>query len=170
MILNGELAQKVKESFKKFYADEGLFDTIEPFDDKIRPNQIMALSLSFPVLSGDKAVEVLNLVKDKLLTDKGIKTLDAENESYKGRYTGNSVERDSAYHQGTVWTWLLGEYGKAYENIYRRKFVYGKVKELLSDGCIGNIAEIYDADEPREANGALAQAWGVSAMILLNME
>lgn len=170
IILNGELAKTVKESFKKFYADEGLFDTVEPFDEKIRPNQIIALSLSYPVLSGDKAVEVLNVVKDKLLTDKGLKTLNEEDEDYKGKYTGDSVERDSAYHQGTVWPWLLGEYGKAYEKIYRRKFAYGKVKELLSDGCIGNVAEIYDADEPREANGALAQAWSVSAMIHINME
>lgn len=166
-VLNGNLAKKVKESFRKFYNDEGLFDTIDPFNSQIRPNQIIALSLSYPVVSGEKAIEILNLVKDKLLTDKGLKTLNTEDSEYKPRYSGDSFERDSAYHQGTVWTWLLGEYAKAYESVYRRKFAFDKIKGLLCDGCVGNIAEIYDADEPREANGAFAQAWSVSAMMHL---
>ena len=166
-VLNGDLAKKVKESFKKFYHDEGLLDTIEPFNGQIRPNQIIALSLSYPVLSGEKAIEVMEIVKDKLLTDKGLKTLDSGDEEYKGKYVGDALARDSAYHQGTIWTWLLGEYAKAYENVYKRKYVYNNIQDLLTDGCIGNIAEIYDADEPREANGALAQAWGVSAMMYL---
>ena len=166
-VLSGDLAKKVKEAFKKFYNDDGLFDTIEPFNNQIRPNQIIALSLSYPVISGEKAIEVIELVKNKLLTDKGLKTLNNEDSEYKGRYTGDALSRDSAYHQGTVWTWLLGEYAKAYENVYKRKYAYNKIPDLLSDGCVGNIAEIYDADEPREANGALAQAWGVSAMMYL---
>ena len=166
-ILSGELAKKVKESFKKFYDEDGLFDIIEPFNSQIRPNQIMALSLTYPVVTGEKAIEILNLVKEKLLTDKGLKSLASEDEQYKERYSGDSVARDSAYHQGTVWTWLLGEYGKAYEKVYRRKFTFNQIKTLLSDGCVGSVAEIYDADEPREANGAFAQAWGVSAMIHL---
>jgi len=161
------LSKKVKESFRKFYADDGLLDTIDPIREEIRPNQLIALSLSYPVVSGDKAAEILNIVKEKLVTDKGIKTLDAEDEKYCGRYAGDSVKRDSAYHQGTVWTWLLGEYAKAYQNTYHRKFTFNKIEELLNDGCVGSVAEIYDADEPREANGALAQAWGVSAMMFL---
>lgn len=166
-VINGSLAKKVKDSFKKFYNDDGLFDTIEPFNSQIRPNQIIAMSLTFPVLTGDKAVEVMNLVKEKLLTDKGLKTLNAEDEQYRGRYCGDGFARDSAYHQGTVWTWLLGEYAKAYYNVFKKRYVFNKIDELLNDGCIGSIAEIYDADEPREANGALAQAWGVSAMMYL---
>lgn len=161
------LSKKVKESFRKFYTDDGLLDTIDPIREEIRPNQLIALSLSYPVVSGDKAVEILNVVKEKLLTDKGVKTLNQEDEKYCARYIGDSVKRDSAYHQGTVWTWLLGEYAKAYQNTYRRKFAFDKIEELLNDGCIGSVAEIYDADEPREANGALAQAWGVSAMMFL---
>lgn len=166
-VFNGELVKKVRESFKKFYADEGLLDTIEPFSSQIRPNQIIALSLSYPVVSEDKAKEIINIVKEKLLTDKGLKTLNAEDKEYKPKYAGDSFERDSAYHQGTVWPWLLGEYAKAYQNVYKRKFAYNQIEELLNDGCVGNIAEIYDADEPREANGALAQAWSVSAMMFL---
>lgn len=161
------LSKKVKESYRKFYADDGLLDTIEPIREDIRPNQLLALSLSYPVVSGDKAIEILNVVKEKLLTDKGIKTLSADDEKYCARYEGDSFKRDSAYHQGTVWTWLLGEYAKAYENTYHRKYTFNKIEELLNDGCVGSIAEIYDADEPREANGALAQAWGVSAMMFL---
>ncbi|MBO5142516.1 MAG: glycogen debranching enzyme family protein [Clostridia bacterium] len=166
-IINGSLAEKVKMSFKKFYADEGLFDLIEPFNSQIRPNQIIAMSLSYPVLTGDKAIEVLNLVKDKLLTEKGIKTLNSEDSEFKARYEGDSLSRDLAYHQGTVWTWLLGEYAKAHENTFKKKYAFNQINELLNDGCIGNIAEIYDAEEPREANGALAQAWGVAAMMYL---
>ncbi len=166
-VFSGTLALKVKESFKKFYADEGLFDIIEPFNSQIRPNQIIALSLTYPVLAGEKAVEVINIVKDELLTNKGLKTLSAKDLEYKAKYEGDAFSRDSAYHQGTVWTWLLGEFGKAYENVYRKKFAFNNIEELLNDGCVGNVAEIYDAEEPREANGALAQAWGVSAMMHL---
>ena len=166
-VLNGTLAAKVKESFKKFYADDGLFDIIEPFNNQIRPNQIIALSLSYPVLSGEKAIEVINLVKDELLTDKGLRTLNANDSEYKAKYSGDAFSRDSAYHQGTVWTWLLGEYAKAHENVYRKKFNFNNIEELLNDGCVGSVAEIYNAEEPREANGALAQAWGVSAMMYL---
>lgn len=164
---NGSLSQRVKESFRKFYADEGLLDTIDPIREEIRPNQIIALSLSYPVVGGEKAIEILNLVKEKLLTEKGLRTLSPEDKQYIGKYAGDSFTRDSAYHQGTVWTWLLGEYAKAYQNIYHKKFSFMKTQDLLNDGCIGSIAEIYDGEEPREANGALAQAWGVSAMIMI---
>ena len=167
IIFNGELSSKVKEAFKKFYAENGLFDTIEPFSEKIRPNQLMAISLSYPVVFGDKAKEVLELVKNRLLTNKGIKTLDSNDSSYVPRYHGNSFTRDSAYHQGTCWMWLLGEYAKAYNYVYKKKFTINNVKELLEEGCIGSIAEIYDADEPRYPNGALAQAWSVSAINLI---
>lgn len=161
------LSKKVKESFRKFYTDDGLLDTIDPIREEIRPNQIIALSLSYPVVGGEKAIEILSLAKEKLLTDKGLRTLSSEDCQYVGRYSGDSMSRDSAYHQGTVWTWLLGEYAKAYRNIYHKKFTFDKIQELLTDGCIGSIAEIYDGDEPREANGALSQAWGVSAMIMI---
>ncbi len=165
IVFDGRLGKKIKESFKKFYADEGLYDTIDPYNAQIRPNQIMALSLSFPVISGEKAKEVLSLVEEKLLTDKGLRTLDKEDKDYKARYEGDSFSRDSSYHQGTVWPWLLGEYARAYEHINKKKFKLKNVEELLNEGCVGSIAEIYDAEEPRNANGALAQAWSVSAIL-----
>ncbi len=165
IVFDGRLAKKIKESFKKFYADEGLFDTISPYNDQIRPNQIIALSLSYPVLSGDKAKEVFELVKNRLYTDKGLRTLDRNDKNYKPRYEGDSFSRDTSYHQGTCWPWLLGEYAKAFKVINKRKFRYEPALELLNDGCVGNVAEIYDAEEPQNANGALAQAWSVAALI-----
>lgn len=165
IVFDGRLIDKVKESFKKFYADTGLYDTISPYNEQIRPNQIMAVSLSFPVLTGDKAKEVVDLVKERLLTDKGLKTLDSNDKDYKPRYEGDSYNRDISYHQGTVWPWLLGEYAKAYKNVFNKKFTISNAEELLNDGCVGSIAEIYDADEPRYANGALSQAWSVAEII-----
>ena len=165
IVFDGRLAKKVKESFKKFYADDGLFDTIDPYNEQVRPNQIMAISLSHPVVSGEKAAEILHIVRDKLYTLKGIRTLAPEDPEYKPRYEGDSYNRDSSYHQGTCWIWLLGEYAKAYKYINKKAFKISNAEELLNDGCVGSIAEIYDAEEPQYANGALAQAWSVSAVI-----
>ena len=169
IVFDGRLEKKIKESFKKFYADFGLYDTIDPYNEQLRPNQIISLSLSFPVLSGDKAKEVVNLIKEKLLTPDGLKTLSSDDKDYKPRYEGDSYNRDIAYHQGTVWVWLLGEYSRAYQNVFKKKFSIDNAKALLNDGIVGNVAEIYDADEPRYAKGALAQAWSVSALIKILM-
>ncbi|MBQ9267613.1 MAG: glycogen debranching enzyme family protein [Clostridia bacterium] len=160
-----EICKKVKASFTKFFCEKGLFDTIEPENSQIRPNQIMAMGLSFPVISGDKAVEVLELVTKELLTDKGLKTLDSHDSEYRGTYAGGVYERDMSYHQGTVWPWLWKVYGNAYREIKRERFAVANVEELLMDGCIGNVAEIYDGDEPRYAKGAPAQAWSTAAIL-----
>lgn len=162
---NQELSKKVKESYKKFYADEGLLDTIEPFNSDIRPNQLMAIGLTFPVVTGEKAKEILNLVEEKLLTNKGIKTLSSDNKNYKQRYEGGVFERDTSYHQGTVWPWLLKIYYKACENIKQPPTIQNNIQKMLEDNCIGNIAEIYDAEEPRIAKGAYAQAWSTAALL-----
>lgn len=155
----------VKKSFVKFYNNIGLFDTIDPCNSQIRPNQLLTTSLSFPVITGEKAKEVFDVIKEKLYTEKGIKTLHQEDIEYRGRYEGGVYERDISYHQGTAWTWLLGLYKKAYEKIYNEEYKISNIHELLSDRCIGNISEIYDADSPRYAKGAYAQAWSVAAFI-----
>lgn len=160
-----ELSSRVKKSFKKFYNETGLFDTIEPNNSQIRPNQILAIGLSHTVISGQKALEVLELVSEKLLTDKGLKTLDSNDKSYVSVYEGDVYNRDMAYHQGTVWPWLFKVYAKAIKNIKNENFKIEKIEEMLSDCCIGNIAEIYDACEERKAKGAIAQAWSVAAAI-----
>ena len=169
IVFDGRLEKKVKESFKKFYADFGLYDTIDPYNEQTRPNQIISLSLSFPVITGDKAKEIVDLVKEKLLVPQGLKTLSSEDKDYKARYEGDSYNRDISYHQGTVWVWLLGEYAKAYEYVYKKKYAVSNTMDLLNDGIVGNVAEIYDADEPRFAKGALAQAWSVSALLKILM-
>ena len=164
-----ELSQKVKQSFKKFYADEGLMDTIEPFNSQIRPNQLFAIGLSFPVVTGDKAKEIIDFVTNKLYTDKGLKTLDSTDANYKARYEGDVYSRDMSYHQGTIWPWLLLLYTEAYENIYKRKLRVKHLEEFLEDRCVGSVAEIYDAEEPRYAKGAFSQAWSVAALIKIVM-
>ena len=169
IVFDGRLEKKVKESFKKFYAEFGLFDTIDPYNEQTRPNQIIALSLSFPVVTGNKAKEIVDLVKEKLLVPQGLKTLSSDDQQYKSRYEGDSYNRDISYHQGTVWVWLLGEFARAYEFVYKKKYTVNNVMDLLNDGIVGNVAEIYDADEPRYAKGALAQAWSVSALIKILM-
>ncbi len=161
------LARNVKDSFKKFYQEEGLLDTIEPFREEVRPNQLLAISLSHPVVTGEKAEEILEVVTKQLVTPKGLKTLSSKEKGYIGRYEGNPMQRDLAYHQGTVWPWLLGEYAKAYEKVKKQKYGFPFISELLKDGCIGNVAEIYDAEEPQRPNGAFAQAWSVAAMEFL---
>lgn len=166
---DNELAQKVKQSYKKFYADEGLLDTIEPFNSQIRPNQLFAIGLTFPVVTGDKAKEILDLVTDRLYTVKGIRTLDELDEAYCGKYEGDVYKRDLSYHQGTIWPWLLLLYTEAYEDIYKRRLRVKQLEEFLTDRCVGSVSEIYDADEPHLAKGAFAQAWSVAALIRIVM-
>ena len=166
---DNELSKKVKQSFKKFYADEGLMDTIEPFNSQIRPNQLFTIGLSFPVVTGDKAKEIIDFVTERLYTNKGLKTLDALDPNYKARYEGDVYSRDMSYHQGTIWPWLLLLYTEAYEKIYKRKLRIKHLEEFLQDGCVGSVAEIYDAEEPRYAKGAFSQAWSVAAIIKIVM-
>lgn len=161
------ISEKVKTSFKKFYSERGLFDVIEPESDKIRPNQIMAIGIDYSPVDDEKAKEILELVEEKLYTKKGLKTLSSDNEEYCGFYEGTVYSRDMSYHQGTVWPWLLQVYfdtSRKYNGKYK---ALEDVEEMLYDGCIGSISEIYDADEPRKAKGAFSQAWSI-AMAILN--
>ena len=124
------LAKKIKENFaKRFWPDEKqyLYDVIDApdgNDDTLRPNQIFALSLSFPVLTDKvKAKKVVDIVAEKLLTPFGLRTLSPDDVNYKGIYTGSVYERDTAYHQGTVWPWLLGHFADAHYKVYKNKKV-----------------------------------------------
>ncbi len=161
-----ELIGKVKENFKAFYKEHGLYDTIEPLSDKIRPNQIFAVSLDFPILDTEKANDVVDVIEEELLTDKGLKTLNAGDEAYRARYEGDVYNRDASYHEGTVWPWLMMGYYEACYKLKRKPKILLDVNQMLEDRCIGSICEIYDADEPRRANGAISQAWSVAMAIL----
>lgn len=172
------LIDKVKESFQKFKVEhnenivklnsvyhKGLFDTIDPISMQIRPNQIFAVSLDFPVVDINMSNEILEIVEEKLLTNKGLKTLSNEDSEYRPRYEGDSYSRDTSYHQGTIWPWLYMGYAEACYKLKRPIKVELNVEELLQDRCIGNICEIYDADEPRMPKGAPAQAWSLACLI-----
>lgn len=160
------LIAKVKKSFENFYKKHGLYDTIEPLSDKIRPNQIFAVSLDFPILDTEKANDVVDIIEEELLTEKGLKTLNSKDEDYRPKYEGDVNSRDTAYHEGTVWPWLMMGYYEACYKLKRKPKILLDVNQILEDRCIGSICEIYDADEPRRANGAISQAWSVAMAIL----
>lgn len=189
----GNMAKKCKESFEnKFYQKRRkcLYDVLG--DSRIRPNQLFAIGLSYPVLDCDKeeAKNVFETVTKKLLNSYGLKTLSKGEEKYVEVYEGNSFKRDSSYHQGITWPWLLGIYNDAFKNIINaekksklkkkqlqeeyNKFV-NSVKETftkeMKDGkTVGSISELYDSKKPFESKGAFAQGWSVAEVfrIILN--
>ena len=157
-----------------------LCDTLTPHgpDPSIRPNQIFAISLPYPILPPDLALAVLRIVERDLLTDYGLRTLSPRDPRYVGKYQGGSYERDSSYHQGTVWPWLLGPYLSAYLRINGRtaeSLAYCRRRlEILeaesAKHCLGHIPEIYDGDPPHRAVGAPAQAWSLSELLRVKAE
>jgi glycogen debranching enzyme len=137
----------------------------------LRPNQIFAVSLPFALLAPDRNQAIVRIVERELLTPVGLRTLERKDPDYKPRYQGSPAERDAAYHQGTVWPWLLGPFIDAYLSAfgqtpqtlaYCRGLVDRLEAESARSGCLGSIAEIYDAEEPRFPRGCPAQAWSVA--------
>ncbi|HDQ92709.1 MAG TPA: DUF2064 domain-containing protein, partial [Synergistetes bacterium] len=172
----GEMADRVFRRFGDLFWNPGkgcLFDCIqgEYRDPAVRPNQIFALSLPFALISGEKAVSVLETVERDLLTPLGLRTLSPADAGYCPRYEEDPVSRDKAYHQGTVWPWLLGPYITA---LIRTRGTFGKAqaKELLEqirphllEAGIGSISEIFDGEAPHRTAGCIAQAWSVAEVL-----
>ncbi len=180
----GNLAKECKKSFEsKFYQKRRkcLYDVLG--DSKIRPNQLFALGLSYPILdcSTEEAKNCFETVTKKLLNLYGLKTLSKGEENYTEIYEGDSFKRDSSYHQGITWPWLLGIYNDAFKNIIKyekskikkkelevrhSKFVNDVketfTKELKEGKTVGSISELYDSKKPFEAKGAFAQGWSVA--------
>jgi glycogen debranching enzyme len=138
---------------------------------KLRPNQIFAVSLPYDLLSPEQQRGVVETVRERLLVPEGLRTLDRDDPEYCPRYEGPPHERDGAYHQGTVWPWLLGPYIDAYLRVFGasksnlelcRDLVTRLEQDCQERGCLGSIAEIYDAEEPRYPRGCPAQAWSVA--------
>jgi glycogen debranching enzyme len=133
---------------------------------EVRPNQVFAGCLPFPILELSQTRLMLERVRSELVTPRGLRTLAPGDRDYRPRYSGGPYERDSAYHQGTVWPWLLGPYAEAlilcsdFDEVDR---ISESFKLMLHEGCIGSIAEVYDAEEPQFAAGCFAQAWSVAA-------
>jgi predicted glycogen debranching enzyme len=145
-------------------------------DASIRPNQIFAVSLPYSPLPPDIALAVVERVQRDLLTPFGLRTLSPSSPNYRGRYDGDGEARDSAYHQGTAWPWLLGPYGEAYLKVNRysrdaRTCLHRHLQPLLSDHLfeqgLGHIAEIFDGDPPHRPAGCIAQAWSSAEIIRL---
>lgn len=179
-----DLANKCKKSFKeKFYNKKrkSLDDVIG--DSKIRPNQLFALGLYYPIIdpASEEAKEIFQTVTKKLLTPYGLKTLAKGEEGYTEIYEGDSITRDTAYHQGITWPWLLGIYADSFQNIIKAEKGKTKKKELqkqyeefiqkvedtfynemYSRSTVGSISEIYDSNKPYEAKGCFAQGWSVA--------
>jgi glycogen debranching enzyme len=174
----GAAAARVRDSFRaKFWnpLSECLYDVLTPDGPvrKIRPNQIFAVSLPYGLLDRAQQQAVVRAVSTRLLTPVGLRTLDPLDPEYQSRYEGGPVDRDGAYHQGTVWPWLMGPFIDAYFTAFGRtpesiefcsNLVRGLEAESSRHGCLGSIAEIYDADEPRYPRGCPAQAWSVAEL------
>ena len=161
-----------------------LYDVIS--DNKIRPNQLYAISLTNPIIepNSEKAYNILNVVEKKLLNNYGLKTLAKGEPEYIDIYEGDNFKRDMSYHQGITWVWLLGLYFDSLRNMIKaekRKTYKTKLEEKLNTfiektiktfekevnkrGCIGSIAEIYDSVKPFEPKGTIAQAWSVAEIL-----
>ncbi|MGA2172339.1 MAG: amylo-alpha-1,6-glucosidase [Sedimentisphaerales bacterium] len=167
---------KVKTSFRKLFWNESLGwlnDCILPdgtADATLRPNQIFAVSLSFSPLEPAQQKAVVDIVEKKLLTPFGLRTLSADDGRYHGKYSGGQSDRDRAYHQGTVWPYLIGPFVEAYLKVHASKeqagrFIEPLLTHLTGDGCIGQVSEIFDGDPPHKPKGCFAQAWSVAELI-----
>jgi predicted glycogen debranching enzyme len=173
----GELAEKTRASFEAQFwnADAGcLYDVIngEARDTSIRPNQIFAVSLHHRMLPPEKEKLIVDVVTRELLTPLGLRTLSPHDPNYHPRYEGDVRERDSAYHQGTVWPWLMGPFISAYVKVHERSADARKqaeawlkpFEEHLKTAGLGQISEIADGDAPHTPRGCIAQAWSVAEL------
>lgn len=160
---------------EKFWIEEKkyLYDIVEGEkgnDPAFRPNQLFAISLKYPVLKKEQWDSVIQNVYNKLFTVFGLRTLSSDHPDYKVAYQGNLFLRDSAYHQGTVWPWLIGPFIDAWLKVYpdkknQAKMFLDKFNNHLSEGCIGTISEIFDAEKPFSHRGCIAQAWSVAEVL-----
>jgi len=171
------LADLVKRSYQKFWNPENgcLYDVIEEteMDSSIRPNQIIAAFLPFSPLTDDQARGVVEVVTRDLLTPFGLRTLSPKDPAYVGRYEGSPRKRDRAYHQGTVWPWLMGPYITAYikTNGHSKKS-RDQAKDILAplmnqdfQAGVGTICEVFDGDAPHRPEGCISQAWSVGEVM-----
>ena len=195
------MADKVRDSFRRLFWNESagcLNDCIlsafspasprrveagetSPFggpdgtiDATLRPNQIFAVSLPFSPLTPQQQVSVVDTIQQNLLTPYGLRTLAPSDSRYKGSYGGPQQQRDQAYHQGTVWPYLIGPFVEAYLKVngFSRKskgqaadFIEPLMQHLTNEGCLGQICEIFDGDPPHKPKGCIAQAWSVAELI-----
>jgi glycogen debranching enzyme len=178
-----ELADRVQRTFAKaFYLSpfRGLADVVTGSpngyarDTSIRPNQVYAVSLPHSPLTRDQQLAVVEVVRRELLTPYGLRTLAKGDSRYQGRYTGNQWHRDGAYHNGTVWPWLIGGFLEAHLKVNDfsaaaeqqvRTWLSPLIDHMGAAGCIGQVPELFDGDEPQRPVGTPAQAWSVAEVL-----
>jgi len=173
----GAMADKTRASFNQlFWNEQGgcLYDVIngETRDTSIRPNQVIAISLTNTMITQERAVRILSVIERDLLTPRGLRTLAPSDPNYIGRYEGGPATRDGAYHQGTVWPWLMGPYITAYVKTFGRtagqRFASLWLENFqphLHEACLGQVSEIFDGDAPHAPRGCVAQAWSVAELL-----
>jgi predicted glycogen debranching enzyme len=168
----GSAAERVARSFnERFWYEAGgyLYDVVDgPAGDdaSLRPNQLFAISLRHPLLANGRARSVVDNCMQELWTPVGLRSLAQSDPRYAPRYVGGPRERDAVYHQGTVWSWLLGAFATAHYRVYNDApaalALLDGIAAHLRDGCIGQVSEIFDGEAPFAPRGCFAQAWGVA--------
>ena len=177
------LAERTRACFGQVFWNEAegcLYDVVSESgaDSSIRPNQILAVSLPYPLLEADKALRVVDVAEWELLTPYGLRTLSPRDPNYHGRYDGDPRSRDSAYHQGTVWPWLLGPFLTAYVRVHgssaeardRAGRFLDPLRQHLWQAGLGQISEVFDGDPPHRPGGCIAQAWSVAEVLRTYVE
>ncbi|HYX67490.1 MAG TPA: amylo-alpha-1,6-glucosidase [Terriglobales bacterium] len=175
--LAGRLAVQARSSFQRLFWNQReccLYDVVDTAPDpSLRPNQIFAVSLPYPLLEPARARQVVDTVERHLLTPYGLRTLAPSDPRYLGRYQGDTRARDAAYHQGSVWPWLMGPFVTAYAKVHAgepglrervESFLQPLVKHM-DDAGLGQVSELFDGDPPHTARGCVAQAWSLAALL-----
>ena len=165
-------ADRAAASFQeKFWNEERgfYFDTIDPNDASLRPNQVIAMALPYSPCLPERARQALGVIGRELATPYGLRTLGPEEPGYRGRYEGSMTDRDAAYHQGTAWPWLLGPYATAVakfgEGPIEARRLLKEARTMLTEDGLGGISEVYDGDSPQRPGGCPWQAWSVGEIL-----
>ena len=177
------MAARAKRSFNsRFwnYDAQSLYDVVdgENKDASIRPNQIFAVSLEHTMLTRQRMRKIVDKCEAELLTPVGLRSLSPNDPKYRPHYTGGPYERDSAYHQGTVWAWLIGPFVDAYRKVHSRdpradrriREIVEGLEITLNSTMLGQLGEIFDADAPHAPRGAAAQAWSVAELLRIKRD
>jgi len=169
-----QMADQVQASFDRFWYDEGCYcydvlDGPHSDDASLRPNQLFAVSLPHSPLSPERQKQVVAICGRELLTPHGLRSLSPDHPDYKGVYGGDRYARDGAYHQGTVWGWLIGPFVTAHYRVHQdaemaRSFLLPLLRHLRDHG-VGSLSEIFDGDPPFTPRGCIAQAWSVAELL-----
>ncbi len=172
-------AGKVLAGFRNVFwnAQRGcLYDVVTPSgpDTSVRPNQLFALSLPYPLIDRERARMIVEIVQKQLLTPAGLRTLEPGDEHYQSRFEGSLADRDRAYHQGTVWPWLIGPFVAAYLYAYGEseaavafcRDITCRLAKELQACCLGSLSEVYDGETPQRSGGCPAQLWSIAQLIV----